>query len=281
MRSSAFCSVAPQTPTPPVLKDMRLPQPSAMSRTCAIGLALLVLFPLTIRAQSPSPTPGQPESFLPKDLKDWVIMGGTAFTVLGVLFTSWKALAEWHQSTKQRKMEFRHKQAVYAREITKEIFNDPKARAALDMLDWSRKKFKTDEDDILDIRRKQIQPALRAPNEHIRVTLKFSPTEAFIRTRFEALYDRLEELEKLIQLNIVNFVDVETVFRYYVLRIERPDVQHADFLGYYDYPNAKAFLARFTPQTASVTPVTPTIPPPEWLSTTELEDDEIAATETV
>jgi hypothetical protein len=219
-------------------------------------------------------------SFLPYELKEWVVIVGTVGTTIGVLFASWRGIAEWKLSTKQRQealeqreLEFRHKQAVYAREITKEVFNDPKARAALEMLDWLRKRFKTEEGEILDIRRSQIRIAMRVPSKtpsQGSSALKFSTEEAFIRTRFEALYDHLEEIEKLIKLKIVNFEDLETVFRYYLVRVQRPKFEHRAFLDYYDYPNAIAFLKRF-PMETRLGRQTPE--PADWLSPSELEDD--------
>jgi hypothetical protein len=220
----------------------------------------------------------QPQSFYPTHLQDWVVVVGTSVTVVGVLLGGWKGLAEWNRSTKQREeetkqreREFRHKQAVYAREITNEVFNDSRARAALEMLDWLRKKFKTEDGEIVLVERSKIQVALRAPGQaKDPTTLTFSKVEAFIRTRFEALYDRLEEIEKLVNLEIINFQDLETVFRYYMIRALRPEIQHAAFLDYYDYPNAKAFLNRFANGTKQGS----------WLSPSALEDDNIAASET-
>jgi FtsZ-interacting cell division protein ZipA len=63
-----------------------------------------------------------PQGFFPTEFKDWVIIVGTIATVIGLFFAGWKGLAEWNRSTKQREeelkqreLEFRHKQAVYAR----------------------------------------------------------------------------------------------------------------------------------------------------------------------
>jgi hypothetical protein len=194
----------------------------------------------------------QSQNFYPTELKDWVTIVGTIAAVIGVFFGGWKGLAEWNRSTrqreeelKQREREFRHKQAVYAREIKNEVFSDSRARAALEMLDWLRKNFTTEKGEIVEVRRSQIQVALRVPgqmNADGSTSLKFSKVEAFIRTRFEALYDSLEEIEKLVNLGIINFEDLETVFRYYMVRAQRPDIKHFAFLDYYDYPNAKAFL---------------------------------------
>jgi len=62
---------------------------------------------------------------------------------------------------------------------------------------------------------------------------------------FEALYDYLEQVEHLIVLRVLAFDDIETAFRYYLVRVIRPTIQHFDFLDYYDYPRAKKFLLRF------------------------------------
>jgi hypothetical protein len=135
------------------------------------------------------------QSFFPTEFKDWVIIIGTIATALGVVIGVWKGLAEWRSSTKQRKeelkyreREFRHKQAVYARDIMKEVFDDSRARAALAMLDWLRKKFKTDDGEILEVRRNEIQLALRAPGQlpaSDSTSLRFAKVEVFIRTSFE------------------------------------------------------------------------------------------------
>jgi hypothetical protein len=75
--------------------------------------------------------------------------------------------------------------------------------------------------------------------------LRFTDAEAFVRTRFEALYDHLEQVEHLIDLGVLAIDDVETAFRYYMVRDIRPTIQHFAFLDYYDYPRARKFLLRF------------------------------------
>ena len=69
--------------------------------------------------------------------------------------------------------------------------------------------------------------------------------QAFIRTRFEALYDHLEQLEHLISLGILDFADVEIPFRYYMRNLLSADFCPVEFFDYFDYPGAKAFAFRF------------------------------------
>jgi hypothetical protein len=89
------------------------------------------------------------------------------------------------------------------------------------------------------IRREDLQAALRTTD------LTFTDEQKFVRAAFESLYDYLEQIEQLICLEVISFEDIETVFRYYMVRALQPDVRHVDFLDDYDYPRAKQFLQRF------------------------------------
>jgi hypothetical protein len=63
--------------------------------------------------------------------------------------------------------------------------------------------------------------------------------------QFEALYEFLEQLERLIQLEVVNFFDVRTAFGYYMKKVQKPALAHMDFLEELGYPYAKQFVLRF------------------------------------
>lgn len=180
------------------------------------------------------------------EIESLVKIVGGVIAAGAAIFATFKALIEWRRATEQRReelvlrqREYRQKQAVFGREIVREIFADTKARAALKMLDWLDDEYVDDDGVQYRIRRDQIQSAMRTTN------LTFTNAEAFVRTRFEALYDHLEQVEHLITLGVLAFDDIETAFRYYVVRAIRPTIQHFDFLDYYDYPRAKKFLLRF------------------------------------
>ena len=181
-------------------------------------------------------------------IEPWVKIIGAAAAIL----TCFKALAEWRRSTQQRQeehalrqREYRQKQAVFGRELVREVFSDPKARTALRMLDYlDREYVDADSGAKHRIRRNSdIQPAMRPYSPEAPVP--FTAAEAFVRTNFESLYDHLEQIEHLIKLGVVAFEDVETAFRYYLMRAIRPNIEHFAFLDYYDYPKAKDFLRRF------------------------------------
>ena len=77
--------------------------------------------------------------------ESWVKIIGGVITAAAAIVAAFKALAEWRRSTEQRaeelqlrQREFRHKQAMFARDLISEVFADAKARAALRMLDWTQ-----------------------------------------------------------------------------------------------------------------------------------------------
>lgn len=175
----------------------------------------------------------------------WIKIMGGAIAAAAAIFATFKALAEWRRSTQQRaeeldlrQREFRHKQAIFARELILEVFADPKARAALTMLDWTEFDYEEKPGVSHTISQWEIKKAMTSSEDA-------DDKEVFIRTRFEALYDYVEQIEHLISLDIVNFADVDIPFRYYMENLLRPDIEHVKFLDDFGYPGAKAFAFRF------------------------------------
>lgn len=176
----------------------------------------------------------------------WITVGSAVVATGGGLVAAFKAVSEWKRATlqrrdelRQRELEFRHKQAVFSRDLIKDIFGDTCSRAALRMLDWDLNDYEDGKLAKYEISRAEVKHALRATN------LRFSDKEVYIRSCFESLYDYLEQLENLIRLEVINFEDIETTFRYYMIRVVRPDTEHFDFFVFYDYPRAKQFIDRF------------------------------------
>jgi len=183
------------------------------------------------------------------EVKVWVEIVTGVVTVIGVPAAGVKALWEWQRSTEhrkeelsQRRQEFRQKQAIFARALVREVFADPKARAALNMLDWKRDSYPGDNGEMHEIHFDEVKHAMRGYD------MNFSEKEKFMRKRFEALYDHLEEIEQLISVRVVNFEDVKTAFGFYaqlILQDEELRAAHLQFLDDFDYPRARAFLLRF------------------------------------
>jgi hypothetical protein len=170
--------------------------------------------------------------------ESWVAIIGGIIAVAAAIFATFKALAEWRRSTDLRRREFRHKQAMFARDLISEVFTDPKSRAALTMLDWDNFDYTDEAGTKYTINEREIKNAMDPD-------LEANNKEVFIRTRFEALYDHLEQIEHLISLEIVKFADVNIPFRYYMENALDPVVEHIQFLDKFDYPGAKAFVLRF------------------------------------
>jgi hypothetical protein len=192
-------------------------------------------------------------------IKIWVDVAVGSLTLVAAPFAAYRGLEEWRRATEQRReelllrqREFRHKQATFARELVKDIFDDKKARAALKMLDWLYEVYVDEDEQEHEIRRAEVQSALRVTQSVLQGNETLSEKDVFIRNCFEALYNYLEQLENLIDLQVVNFEDIGTVFRYYMTRALRPDVAHLSFLDFYDYPRAKKFLLRFAPASRDI-----------------------------
>jgi Asp-tRNA(Asn)/Glu-tRNA(Gln) amidotransferase C subunit len=186
-------------------------------------------------------------------ISQWATLGSVVVGTVGGLIAAFTAISAWRRATlqrseelTQRQLEFRHKQAVFSRDLIKDIFGDVWARAALRMLDWDLYDYEDPKGKRYQIARAEVKRALRTSN------LDFSDKEVYIRACFESLYDYLEQMENLVRLEVINFEDIETTFRYYIVRALRADTAHSGFLDYYDYPRVKNFMARF-PSRSSVT----------------------------
>ena len=140
---------------------------------------------------------------------------------------------------KQRKQEFRQKQAIFARELIKDIFSDRRARNALTMLDFSDDTYEDVNGAEYHVTRPELQPALGYED------CADEKKATFIRRCFESLYDHLEQAEILLEVNVLNISDIDTTFRYYMRRALEDDIKHPDFYVRYDYPKARHFVERF------------------------------------
>lgn len=168
----------------------------------------------------------------------------------GAGFTIYKGLREFRLAREQRAeelryrlRELRHKQALLARELIKELMADVHARNALRMLDWLDRSYTDANGTTHRVRRADLQTTLRTYQPGDR---GFTPTDAFVRQCFESLYDHIEQLQNLIRVGIVDKEDVTPPLRYYCEIALHPTIAHDDFLKAYDYPGVLEFLKNFT-----------------------------------
>ncbi len=186
-------------------------------------------------------------------LGEFVKVLGTAVAIFAGIVAAWKAIAEWKRATLQRadelkqrelelhqqKQEFRQKQALFAREIIKDIFDDKRARNALTMLDFREDEYEDINGARYDVGRPELKPALcdsKSEDEDKAI---------FIKRCFESLYDHLEQVENLLEVGVLNVEDIAPAFRYYMQKALHGDIQHLEFFDAFDYPKAKRFAMRF------------------------------------
>jgi hypothetical protein len=176
-------------------------------------------------------------------LGEWVKLIATLVAAFGGVLAALKAVSEWRRATlqraeelDQRKREFRQKQAVFARDIIKDIFADERAFNALTMLDFPKYRYKDPEKKKQHyVRREDLRPALVAG-------IKNQDKENFIRRSFEGLYDHLEQIQNLLDVGVINLDDIDTTFAFYMRRALEDDIEHLKFLDEFEYPKTKRFM---------------------------------------
>jgi len=186
-------------------------------------------------------------------LGEFVKVLGTAVAIFAGIVAAWEAIEEWRRATLQRadelkqrelelaqqKQEFRQKQAIFAREIIKDIFDDKRARNALTMLDFWEDEYEDINGARYEVKRPELKSALcdsQSGDEDKAI---------FIKRCFESLYGHLEQVENLLEVGVLNVADIETAFRYYMQKALRSDIRHLEFFDAFDYPKAKRFVMRF------------------------------------
>jgi hypothetical protein len=172
--------------------------------------------------------------------EDWVEIVKNALVIVGVpvaLAGAWKALRELALGTREKAKENRIRQALAARDMLKDLFASAKARAALQMLDWSGRSY-SDGDHTFEVHATDLGDALRTDR------LSFDHKQIFIRDCFEELFDRIEQLQHFVNIGLLHFDDVALPLEYYARKIVADLPSFEPFLLEYGYPNAHELLTR-------------------------------------
>jgi hypothetical protein len=172
--------------------------------------------------------------------EDWVEIVKNALVIVGApvaLAGAWKALRELALGTREKAKENRIRQALAARDMLKDLFASAKARAALQMLDWSGRSY-SDGDHEFEVRATDLGDALRTDR------LAFDHKQMFIRDCFEELFDRIEQLQHFVNIGLLHFDDVALPLEYYARKIVADLPAFEPFLLEYGYPNAHELLTR-------------------------------------
>jgi hypothetical protein len=161
----------------------------------------------------------------------------------GGLVAAFKAIVEMRKATEQRIADQRWKQAEMAKKCIDELFNRCLASCAMKMLDWDGREYKCDSRKTGPISADFRRMALRTEKT------VFSPAsdEQFVRDAFDELFDGFERLEHFVQINLIQFEDVENQFSYYVDCITRHEDREVfvRFMTAYNFRLGLAFLSRF------------------------------------
>jgi len=163
--------------------------------------------------------------------------------VPGGLLTAWKAVNEMrrgrHENARQtgeKVKENRLKQAIVARDALSQIFNSPKSKAALQMVDWSGRIYSDGKHEFA-ITFDELRPALRIDN------LSFDIKEQYIGECFDDLFSNLELLQHYVAIELIHLDDVMVPLSYYSERIASNPRTFDEFLDNYGYTRAKRLLA--------------------------------------
>lgn len=171
--------------------------------------------------------------------KDLATMGAAIVAAAVAVYGVRNGLKAARSSVEERKNENRQRQLAVSRNIFKDIFDDPLARAAMRMMDWSGRRFQHD-GSVHIVSWKELRPALI---NHCTVG-GFTPKQEFIRDSFEAFFDHMQLLAHFIKKEYLNEADIAVPLKYYAIRvISYPDT-YAAFLTEYGYEDAEKLMMR-------------------------------------
>jgi len=172
------------------------------------------------------------------EIKEWAQIFGLLAVVFGLL----KAAYEIQQNRKQRDTELLWKKINTAKELMNDIHTHDLAKQAVHMLDWceghadyeiapgSREDISYD-DVLLALRKNHAPPG--------------SDKDVFIRDCFDWLFYRVDRIEHYIRRQLIDFADVESVFRPYAKQIAKDRQTYEDFWSFHDYDLARQFFDRY------------------------------------
>jgi hypothetical protein len=156
-----------------------------------------------------------------------------------------KAVYEIGANRRQRADELRWKQANAAKELLDDIHNQELARQAIHMLDWSEggAEYKIRDDGLIcRINYPDVLKALAMNRGEAQ-----DDRSAYIRDCFDWLFYRIDRIEHYIRRGLIQFDDVEDVFRVYAREVAKHEQVYRDFLHFHEYDLARQFFDRFEP----------------------------------
>ncbi len=131
--------------------------------------------------------------------------------ILGAFIAVWKALVEVRENRQQRIKdqaqrirEMRWGQAKISKELLDDMFDDPYAKAAMTMLDWSGREF--------EIKKNVVEKLYESDTQHgLRTTNLEAPSDKdiYIRDCFDRFFYHVDRIEQSIRIDLINFEDAK------------------------------------------------------------------------
>lgn len=179
------------------------------------------------------------ESRLNPTTKDVAQLVVWLVAVLGGLYGVWSGINESKAHRAQQEAQLRWQQAELARQILEKLGDNPKAKSAMRMLDWSGREFEVAPGHRDRIKTEEMITALRTDD------LKFTDKEVFVRDCFDDLFDGFELIEHYVRIRLIRFDDVKAPISYYVQKLNEHRESIQNYLREYDFALAKALVDRF------------------------------------
>ena len=174
-------------------------------------------------------------------LKDWGQLLGYFVAVPAAILGFAKAIYEISASRKQRAEELRWKQAQAAKELLDDIHHDKLASQAIHMMDWvdGSAEYKIREDISVIITYPDVLNALALNQGEI-----CDERHAYIRDCFDWFFYRVDRIEHYIRRGLIQFEDVQEVFKVYAREVGYHKDIFGGFLQFHEYNLAREFFAR-------------------------------------
>jgi len=186
-------------------------------------------------------------------LKDLAQVAAWLVAAVGGVIAAFKAVSELKRSNeeraealRERREQFRWREAEMARTILDQMWNDTLATSAMRMLDWSGLQYEQGQRLTNPISQSDVWHALRTTNT------SFTPDEQFVRDCFDQLFDYYERMEHYLGIGLISWEDIQGRLEYYAGLLARKKTVYEQFLTTYQFGLASRLANRFSSWSTAV-----------------------------
>lgn len=147
------------------------------------------------------------------NMKDFAEVSMYIVTTIGAPIAALWALLQWRETLQQRKIEFRWRQADLGRRLLDQLFDEPVAGVALELIDGELEFIETPEEGKVVVDNNSMIKALSSPKDNTAGSRQ-------IRRSFDALLFYLERLESMINLKLIEQDDIAMPTKYYCQKMK-------------------------------------------------------------